>query len=120
MLELLELRLNDLGSSASIPPPLTTQCSLCVHLNSHGRLRLTTILNLGGSMQSVSLPRQASISVPMKCPARECDASAVNLIVRSQTVATFRCVTCHFSWSARIDWLPLFVRQHLDALPCAY
>ena len=56
----------------------------------------------------------------MKCPVRGCDDSAVHLLVRSETVATFRCVVCHFSWSAPIDGLPLFVRQHLDALFSAY
>jgi hypothetical protein len=71
-------------------------------------------------MQSVSLPPQSSVSVPMKCPVRGCDASAIDLLVRSQTVATFRCAVCHFSWSAPIDGLPLFVRQHLDALFSAY
>ena len=71
-------------------------------------------------MQSVSLPPQSSISVPLKCPARGCDAFAADLVVRSQTVVTFRCMACHFTWSARIEWLPLFVRRHLDALPSWY
>ena len=69
-------------------------------------------------MQLVSVPRQPS--VPLKCPVHECGASTVHLLVRSETVVTFRCVACQFAWSARIDWLPLSVRQHLDARPSAY
>jgi Zn ribbon nucleic-acid-binding protein len=41
----------------------------------------------------------------------------VHLLVRSETVVTFRCVACQFAWSARIDWLPSLVRQRLEALP---
>ena len=84
--------------------------------NVPGTLGLNTIPPiLGGSMQLVSVPGQPS--VPLKCPVHECGASTVHLLVRSETVVTFRCVACQFAWSARIDWLPSLVRQRLEALP---
>lgn len=94
-------------------------CSLVCSFEHPRHLGLTTIPQSGGSMQSVPLPRQPSI-IPLKCPVHECEASAVHLLARSGTVATFRCGTCHFAWSARIDWLPLLVRQQLDALRSPY
>ena len=69
-------------------------------------------------MQLIPLPRKTS--VPLKCPVPDVEASTVHLLVRSETVVTFRCVVCQFAWSARIDWLPPPVRKHLDAVRSTY
>jgi hypothetical protein len=75
--------------------------------------------NLGGQCTLVSLPRQPS--VPLKCPVHECGASTVHLLVRSETVVTFRCVACQFAWSARIDWLPsLGDNASKHSPPCSF
>ena len=72
-------------------------------------------------MQPDPLPRVSpSLSVELECPVLTCDASAAHLIVRSETVVTFRCATCRFVWSAQIDGMPPLVRQRVKALPSVY
>jgi hypothetical protein len=81
------------------------------------RLGLPTIPAYPGvSMQKNSLPHPSPfISFQLKCPDLACDSSVVHLLVRSTTVATFRCATCQFAWSAHINELPSLVRRHLVA-----
>jgi hypothetical protein len=55
------------------------------------------------------LPR--TVGVP--CPAPDCDSRAAAVVVRSDTVVTFRCLACRREWCADIRRLPDALRAQL-------
>ena len=56
-------------------------------------------------------------TLQLECPVHTCDSSVARLVVRSATIATFRCVSCLFTWSVPIADLPEVARARLHALP---
>lgn len=58
-------------------------------------------------------PSSKALLVPLKCPVEDCGALHVRLIVRSRSIATFKCPDCGHSWSKEIRTLPLKARSKL-------
>jgi transposase-like protein len=73
-------------------------------------------------MQPESPPPTPSVAAAfhVKCPEPTCGARETVLLVRSETIVTFRCASCRFTWSEQIDGLPPLARQRLKALPSVY
>lgn len=51
--------------------------------------------------------------IPLKCPADGCGARQARLVVRSRSIATFKCPTCGHSWSREVHALPVKARARL-------
>ena len=51
--------------------------------------------------------------IPLRCPAESCGARQVRLVVRSRSIATFKCPACGHSWSKEVQALPMKVRATL-------
>lgn len=57
--------------------------------------------------------RSHAALIRLRCPADGCAARQVRLVVRSRTIATFKCPTCGHSWSKEVQALPTKVRATL-------
>jgi len=45
----------------------------------------------------------------IRCP--KCHYEACMLMVKSLTVITVTCATCHHTWSADLEWLPSEIQE---------
>jgi len=62
---------------------------------------------------SPETPPPQGLLVPLKCPNEGCAAQQVRVIVRSRSIATFKCPACGHSWSKEVKALPPQARNRL-------